>query len=292
MNFLKSLRSDLLSRPVLPLLIVVCLGLASAVVYVAGAGGSNSSTSGSVPLVSSGATAAKSGLSAASEVTTSPTVAVSETTSGTRYQNQGSAHDPFKEQPQAAPSKTSTSSASSGSKSSTGSTPAAGTTGVSGTTPSSSTTPKPPAKHKTTPKPAYIVSLLAGFAPSPGQPVNLTSYPEVKVGDKLPSKTDSRLVFMRVNSSGTAAIFKLLVPPILHGSAKCLPSPENCEEIEIPAKQTEQLEYAEPNGQTTLYEIGVVSITKLSSKAAAARAHAASNSPGHHRHHRHKHRSK
>jgi hypothetical protein len=138
----------------------------------------------------------------------------------------------------------------------------------------------------------YIVTLLAGFAPSPGQPVNLTGYPDLKVGEKLPSKTDQRLVFERVNSSATAAIFKLLVPPILHGPAVCLPSPENCEEIEIPIKKAEQLEYAEANGQTTLYEIGVVSVTKVSLKGSAARAHAARNNAGHHKHHRRKHRTK
>lgn len=291
MNFLRSLRSDLLSRPVLPLLILVCVGLVGAVVYVAGSGGSSSSTGeSSVPPIHSTTNPSNNGLSAASEVTAGPTVAVSETTSGARYQNQGKAHNPFKELPSAAPKATTgtstTSSSSSGSSGSKSTSP----TGAGGTTPSSST-PKPPAKHKTA-KPVYVVSLLAGFAPSAGQPVNLTAFPEVKVGDKLPSKTDPRLIFERVNSAGTAAIFKPLVPPILHGSARCLPSPENCEEIEIPAKQAEQFEYTEANGQTTLYEIGVVSITKVSAKGSAARAHAASNNAGHHKHHRRRHRSK
>lgn len=291
MNFLRSLRSDLLSRPVLPLLILVCVGLVGAVVYVAGGGGS-SSTGESVPPIRSATTSSNNGLSAASEATAGPTVAASETTSGARYQNQGQAHNPFKEQPSAAPKtatgtsttpSTSSSSGSSGSKSTS-------LTGAGGTTPSPST-PKPSAKHKA-PKPVYIVSLLAGFAPSPGQPVSLTAFPEVKIGDKLPSKTDPRLVFERVNSAGTAAVFKPLVPPILHGSGVCLPSPENCEEIEIPAKQAEQFEYTETNGQTTLYEIGVVSITKVSAKGSAARAHAASNNAGHHKHHGRRHRSK
>lgn len=130
--------------------------------------------------------------------------------------------------------------------------------------------------------------MLAGFAPSPGQPANLTAIPDVKTGEKLPSASDQRLVFQRVNSAGTGAIFKLLAPPILHGSATCIPSPENCESIELPIKQPEQLEYAEENGQTALYEIEVIDIAKVTVKAGAARAHTASRRRRHHhRHHGH-----
>lgn len=125
--------------------------------------------------------------------------------------------------------------------------------------------------------------MLAGFAPAPGQPANLTAIPDVKTGEKLPSASDQRLVFEGVNAAGSGAIFKLLVPPILHGSATCKPSPTQCESIVLPIKQAEQLEYAEENGQTSLYEIEVVNISKVTIKATTARASAASR---HHRHHR------
>ncbi len=64
-------------------------------------------------------------------------------------------------------------------------------------------------------------------------------------------------------------MFKLLVPPILHGSGACLPSNSECQTIDLEAGHAEELEYVEANGQIVVYELKLVSIAKKSSASAA-----------------------
>lgn len=112
-----------------------------------------------------------------------------------------------------------------------------------------------------------------GPAPTtPGQSANLTSYPNLKTLAPLPSKQDVRIVFERVSTSGTGAIFKLVNPPILHGQAQCLPNADECETIDLAAGQSEELEYVEASGQAVVYELKVLSIAKTKQGAKAAEA--------------------
>ena len=101
------------------------------------------------------------------------------------------------------------------------------------------------------------------------------------MGQPFPSKQDVRFTFERVSENGKGAVFKLLAPPILHGTGACLPSNSECQAIDLEAGHSEELEYIEASGQVVVYELKVVSIAKKNSanaaraarKAKAARAH-------------------
>ncbi|MGH2831200.1 MAG: hypothetical protein ACRDK2_00355 [Solirubrobacteraceae bacterium] len=268
-DFLQSLRSDLLSRPLLPLLIVACLGLVGAGVYVATSSGSSPSTgeSGSPP--SAAVSTSKSGLNAASEVKTNPNVAVSETTSGVRYQNQGQAHNPFKALPAPPASKTQTSTTSTG----TTSTSPATTTGSSTTPTSTVEKPTTPTKKQSKPGPVYTVSLE--FGPLPSNP-SQTPAPEVKKYENLerlapiPSKSNALLVFTGVGPSGKTVVLTMTHEAIIRGEGVCLPSASQCETLDMAVGKTEELDYLQPNGETVAYKLKVTGITKSTKNANTA----------------------
>jgi hypothetical protein len=79
-------------------------------------------------------------------------------------------------------------------------------------------------------------------------------------------------------------VFALSREAILKGPARCIPSAEQCEAIDLEAGQSEELTYLEPDGQSVPYELKVLTITKESSTASAASVH------HHHSHHHHHHR--
>jgi hypothetical protein len=276
-EFLQSIKSDLLSRRLLPLLALAGVLLLVAVGYAITGGSSNSA---STP-VASPPSASVVG-SAAIPVSVAPTnanEADSETPGGRRFQSHGPTRDPFIPLPSPAAS-TSTSSTpaasssagSSSSGSSTGSTGSStggsGSGGQKAAAPAPAT-PKKPAK----PQFPYIVSVLFGPASTiPGQPATLTPYENLKLLQPLPSKQDVRIVFERVTTDGKGAVFRLLTPPILHGSGICLPSNSECQTIDLEVGHIEELEYIEATGAVVVYELKVVSINRKSDGANAARA--------------------
>jgi hypothetical protein len=279
-DFLQSIRSDLLSRRLLPLLALLGLALLAAVGYAftSGSGGATSPPPASV----SNSTAARGATPLpVTAAPADPNEAVSETPGGVRYQSQGPTRDPFI--PLSVPPAAKKASASSSSSSSSSSAKSTGSssvgTGSSSTGASSGgqqapvpTAPIPP-KKASKPRFPYAVSVLFGPASTtPGQSATLTPYGSLKLLQPLPSKQDARIVFERVTSNGKGAVFKLLVPPILHGTGVCLPSTSECEAIDLKAGQAEELEYVEANGRSVLDELKVVSIAKQSAGANAARA--------------------
>ena len=136
--------------------------------------------------------------------------------------------------------------------------------------------PAPAPKKPTKPQLAYDVSVLFGPAAStPGQPATLAPYQSLKLGQPFPSKQDVRFTFERVTENGSGAVFKLIVPPILHGTGACLPSNSECQAIDLEAGHAEELEYVEADGQIVVYELKVVSIAKKSSAGAARAARTA-----------------
>jgi hypothetical protein len=277
-EFLQSIKSDLLSRRMLPLLALLGVALLAAVGYAV-TGGSGSSAP--APVASSPGTPA--GTAAAVPVSVAPANpndAVSETPGGVRFQTHGPMRDPFIPLP-SPPISTSTSTPSSGSSSGGSSSGSSTSTGSSSTEGSSTggagsgaqkapaPTPKKPAK----PQFPYIVSVLFGPASTtPGQPATLTPYENLKLLQPLPSKQDVRISFERVTTDGKGAVFKLVTPPILHGSGICLPSTSECQTIDVEAGHAEELEYVEATGQAVVYELKVVSITRKSGDATAARS--------------------
>ncbi len=89
----------------------------------------------------------------------------------------------------------------------------------------------------------------------------------------MPSKQNPRISFERVTNNGAGAVFKLVSPPILHGTGICLPSTSECQTIDLEPGHSEELEYIEANGLLVVYELKVVSIVKGSGASAASLKH-------------------
>jgi hypothetical protein len=294
-EILSSLKSDLLDRRMLPIVVALCLALAGAVAYVVlDGGGSEAGTSAAAGARARGASTrspASHGTNVAvSEAHANPHVAVSETTEGARYRHKPGSHDPFTPLP--SPKAASEASAKSGgsasvsspstSSSSTSvekSSPNSTDTGGSTTTPS---TPVKPAPKKQKPKTVYAVSVQFGvMATTPGVVSQLTPYTDLKRLQALPSPQETRLTFSGARGNGKGAVFALSREAILKGEGTCIPSAEQCEAIDLEAGQSEELTYLEADGQSVPYELKVVGIAKESTTANAASVR------HHHRHRRH-----
>ncbi len=281
-EFLQSIKADLFSRRLLPFVALLGVVLLAAVGYAV-KGGSSSPTPAPVASTPSTPVTGTSvlGVTVASA---NPNEAVSETPGGVRYQSQGPTRDPFvplPTPPAAKSASTGSSSSQSSGSSSSGSSSTGGSSSGSSGSGSGGSTPKAPApapvpKKPTKPQFAYDVSVLFGPASTtPGQPATLTPYQSLKLGQPFPSKQDVHISFERVTANGKGAVFKLLVPPILHGTGVCLPSNSECQTIDLEAGHAEELEYVEADGQIAVYELKVVSIAKKSSASAARAAHRA-----------------
>jgi hypothetical protein len=266
MNVLNSIKSDLLSRRLLPIVALVTVALLGAVGYaVLGGGSSSAKTPVAVvhPTTTTGASV--------TVAPANPTEAVSETPSGTRYQRQGGAHDPFIPLPKPIVKVK---------RSTVTTTTTSQTTSAGSTSPTTTTTPTPSTKTTTPAKPKkptveYQVAVLFGPAPaSAGAPTALTPYEKVKRMQPLPSTSNQLIVFSGVSTSGKGATFVLAREAILTGPAQCLPSASQCEMINLAKGQTEELSYLQADGQTVTYQLQLVSISKLEvSPTAAARNH-------------------
>jgi hypothetical protein len=114
------------------------------------------------------------------------------------------------------------------------------------------------------------VSVLFGVVPVlvPPQGVQLAPHNNLRLLTALPSAKEPLIVFRGVTPRGKSATFTLVGEAILHGSATCLPSPSQCQEIDLKPGQTEQLEYLPLSGLPVTYELRIVSIK--SSKASSA----------------------
>jgi hypothetical protein len=296
-EILQSLKSDLLDRRLLPILLALGLALVGAIAYVVLASGGSSGAAGSSRGSVQPAPISQGPALAVSEAPANPNAAVAETTDGTRYQHKPGSHDPFT--PLATPktaASTSTSGgasssggssvSSSGSSSSTSSESKSGAstgTGGSTTTPSTSTTPTAP-KPKPKPKPVYLVTVQFGLLPStPTELSQLTPYSDLKPHQPLPSANDSLIVFAGARGNGKGAVFTLVREAILKGQAICVPSTSQCEAIDLAVGQSEELNYLEPDGQSVPYELKVVSIAQQeAATATTARRHRRH----HHNHHK------
>lgn len=280
-DFFVSLKEDLLSRRLLPVLVVVGVALVAAVAYAVLGGGSSKSSTLAVS-ASSGSTAV-AGV-AVSQAPANPNQPISETTNGTSKQHGGTARDPFTPLPGS--EKTSSSSAES-----TAASPASGssTTSSSGpsTSPSSSGGMTPTTPKETTPAPpkkVYVhfhVTAQLGVVPAVAegaqpQPAQLKTYKDMALDEPLPGKSNPQLVYLGVVlRTGKDVLFGLTGEAILHGSASCQPSPTQCQAIELQVGQSETLEFVEADGTPVTYELKLVSIDKSLSSASTARVHAA-----------------
>jgi hypothetical protein len=303
-ELLQSIKADLLSRHMLPLLVVAGVALLGALAYVALGSGGEAKQPTLPPAVP-----VSSGLPVAI-APPSTTAAAAETPAGVQYQTQGSTRDPFASlagtsaaSPVASntasstassaaagvPGGASSSSGTAGSGSSSGaSSPHGGSTSSTprsiGKGPGSSKQPRAPASapvpkrgKPVPPKPEvvqfYNVSALFGAVSSgPGEQSTLTPYDNMKKLEPLPTPKARWIVFAGVNPSGgeQRAVFGLVVPAILRGSAACYPSDTDCQWIELRAGKSEELEYVNADGQAAAYELEVVKIEKRSSRTGAS----------------------
>jgi len=301
-NFLSSLKSDLLDRRFLPVLIVLCVALLATVGYAALGGGSHSSTP-PAPTPSASAAGPSSGAAGAVVITKAPetttTKAAAETTSGASHPS-GAPRNPFKPLPGAKTASATSSSSTTGKSASSSSTSSSSSSNSSSSSSSGGSTPSPaPAHPPSAPaKPSYYihyhVTAEFGVVPpavegSSPQPAQLKTYTDIPLHEPLPSKAEPQVVYLGVTlKTGKDAAFALTGEAILHGSGVCKPSPTQCEAIELQAGQSETLEVTSPSGQPTVYELKLVSIEKtISNSASTARAHTASRHHHRRRHHGH-----
>lgn len=286
-ELLQSIKADLLSRHMLPLLVAGAVALLGALAYVALAGGGGESK----PPVLPPATTVSSGLPVSIAPPNTTAAAAAETPAGIQYQTQGPTRDPFSA-PAGASSGGSASTAGSGSGGGGGGAGASGkegaTSGGAGgssgkaspapSSPPNSSPPPGPVPKKSAPTPSpkpeivpfYDVSALFGPAPAnPGEPATLTPYEDMKRFEPLPSAKDARIVFAGVVSKDgrQRAVFGLVTPPILRGQASCFPSATHCQWIELAAGKSEELEYVSSSGEVFAFELKVVKIVKRTAPA-------------------------
>lgn len=274
-ELLQSLRSDLLSRRMLPFVALALLALVAAIAYALGA-------SGSTPASPAGGGAGGSAQPAALAVVAAPpnpNAAESETPGGVRYQSGGPTRNPFAplSQPKGssstaatakAPAAGSSSAGGSGGGSSGGASKSGAGGGGGGGGGEAPTPPKPSKPVKKSKFP-YDVSILFGQLPAtPGAAVTLPPYQNLQPQRPLPSASNARVALERIDTGGKRAVFALLEPAILHGQGVCLPSPSECQHIGLQAGQSEELEYLEESGQVVVYELKMVSVVKSSAQAA------------------------
>ena len=265
-EFLKSLKDDLLDRRLLPFVALVGVALLAAVGYAVMGGSSSASSAAGA---SAGPVAPVHGLAVSGASTEK---AVAETTDGVAEQRAGHARNPFA--PIAKASSTSTTPAASGSS--------ASSAKSSGSGSSSTASPAPAAKTETSPSPSkpsakkksttiYHVAIEFGVFPAGSTPetVVLTPYENLKLDTALP-QGQTLIVFRGVTSHGRSATFSIVGEAILHGVGSCLPSPTQCQALDLKPGESEQLEYLAPNGETTVYELRVVAINAAQASAATA----------------------
>jgi len=275
-ELLNNVKADLLDRRLLPIIALVGVALLAALAYVVLGGGSTEATSTPASAGASTSVPNAGGL-VVSQSQADASAPTAETTNGSSAQHGGPARNPFTPLPTpkiaslsaTTVSKSPATAAAGSSTASTGSGAAA--------SPPSSKEPTPAAPPKPAPsKPAtvYHVAVLFGVLPAGTSPANaqLTPYENLRLLAPLPSSKQALVVFRGVTAASKSATFTLVSEAILHGSAICLPTASQCQEIDLKAGQSEQLEYLNSSGETVTYELRVVSITSGNATSASLKS--------------------
>jgi hypothetical protein len=264
-DFLNSVKEDLVDPRLRVLVAVVLVAVVAAVAY-AKLGGSSSTVTPTASAPAPAATAAAPPAAAAVPAA-NPNAAVAETTYGNGVQHHSKLTNPFTALPTAKP-KTTTVTTPTGATKTAAAAPAAPSSPTTHTTttsapvvPATPVTPVTPATHI-----EYRVTVELGPAPATaGETPHLTVYKNVHVGQSLPSKSHPLVVLKGAGTNGKAllagkpdtstATFTLsgFNPPIVTGPGACLPTKTQCEAIELDSNVPEELQFAEPSGQTVMY---------------------------------------
>lgn len=284
-DLLSSLKADLTSRRMLPLLALAGLALLGAIAYVA-LGAKPSSSTPSVGTSTTTQHVASLPGPAVSSAPANPNAAVSETTVGSNYQHGGKVHDPFTplkgkaSQAAASSSKSSgggsgaspstSSGTSSGSSSGTSSDGSSNSSGGSGGTPPSNENPS----NSPTSISAYHIDVSLQRLSEEGQPVGKAQvFRDVIALQPLPSKRKALVEPEGVTGDGTGVAFVLVGEEIIHGKATCVPSAADCQDIDVKLKAPEELQYQEEDGTVVAYRLTVTRIEKVGGTASTASVH-------------------
>jgi hypothetical protein len=282
-ELLQSIRADLASRRLLPVLVVVCVGLVAAVAYAATGAGS---PSGSPPATPAASTAAPSpaGSVPVSAAQENPHAAVAETPGGLRYQNKAPERNPFTPIVSAATTSASSTGASSGKGSASGSAPSHGSSSPGSSTggqPAGKGSAPAPAKQppaKTAPKPShtglkptqsYTVALSLT---SPGG--NLDVIESLERLSVLPSEQEPLLVYLGVLEGGRHVLFAVPPGTSVSGPGACTPGPTDCELLSLAPDQIESLATS-AGVSVALFTVTAIKTASFATVAAANRARTA-----------------
>jgi len=87
----------------------------------------------------------------------------------------------------------------------------------------------------------------------------------------LPSSTQPIVIFMGMRADRETAVFMVSTDVHAQGEGRCMPSKKLCEAIELRRDQIALLDWAEPDGSVTQYELDLIDVTlhETSSKAEA-----------------------
>jgi hypothetical protein len=85
----------------------------------------------------------------------------------------------------------------------------------------------------------------------------------------LPSAEDPFFVFLGVAADGKTALFLVSSDAEATGDGKCIPTPANCDRVEMQAGDTEFFDVATPEGEVVQYQLDLVKIARKTSANAA-----------------------
>jgi hypothetical protein len=273
-DLLAALKADLTSRRMLPLLGIAGLALLGALAYVALAAKSGSSTPSHSTSAATQHAPTVPG-PAVSSAPANPNAAVSETTVGEGYQHGGKMRNPFTplKSPQSKAAKSVSKSSASTSSASGSSSPPSGDSSPAPTSGGSGTSGEGSGSTPSTSIALYHVDVSLQQLSEEGKPVGAAQvFHNISTLQPLPSKHKALVAPQGVTGKGQDAVFVLIKPAILHGSASCVPNAGNCQAIEVRLHDSEELQYQQGEGPVSAYRLTVTKIEKLGSSGASASA--------------------
>jgi hypothetical protein len=157
-----------------------------------------------------------------------------------------------------------------------------GSSGSTGSTGGGTTAPVTPGTTGgvgITPRKVYEVATIAvRFGPSSAMDREVSNLRRLKA---LPSVSEPVLIYLGLRNDSKTAVFMVDSGAVVQGDAKCLPSPNNCQTIELQAGETEFIDI-ESDGKVEQYQLDFVKVRrkKVTDAAIARRAYAAEAAGG------------
>ena len=98
---------------------------------------------------------------------------------------------------------------------------------------------------------------------------NLADRTDVPRLSPLPSQSDPFFVFLGVLADGKTALFLISSDAQATGDGNCVPSPQNCDRVELKAGETEVFDVATPEGEVVQYQLELVRVARKTAASAA-----------------------